>query len=353
MEFYATDPRDKVFALLGLANDASGMQVDYSKTTTEIYAQFVHYLIKTTKSLTILSMVSPMFLSDRGKSTRQAGRGSGPSWLPELNLRHTHTRCIGYQSRGYKASGDTTPSIGSTSDISLSLPLAGRRFDKLYDVLSDMFIPSADEGLKMEVDGQLVDPITWIWTNLITQVMPDAPVSILSGLVMSMTCGFARSGPALGRAQFSRERFLIDQHPEGIQPGIESLHADLCAHWLSVDPTMSLLSRECRNYLLRFRGLGSAESFHLLTNRVCVGRKFITTDGLAFGIAESWVRTDDLVVVLNGGTVPYILRPRPQQAGSDPTYEFMGECYIQARMDGRVVEEQRRQRKPVEMFDLR
>jgi hypothetical protein len=59
--------------------------------------------------------------------------------------------------------------------------------------------------------------------------------------------------------------------------------------------------------------------------------------------------------------VPYILRPLPEaseEASSvgmhrRPQYQFIGECYVQGRMEGNVVEEQKTFRIPPEMFDIR
>jgi hypothetical protein len=36
VDFKATDPRDMVFALLGLASDAKGIEVDYNKSLAEL-----------------------------------------------------------------------------------------------------------------------------------------------------------------------------------------------------------------------------------------------------------------------------------------------------------------------------
>jgi hypothetical protein len=45
------------------------------------------------------------------------------------------------------------------------------------------------------------------------------------------------------------------------------------------------------------------------------------------------MRVGDHVVVLNGGRVPYVLRPL---SGDGREYAFMGECYVYDIMQGEI-----------------
>ena len=357
-EFYATDPRDKVFALLGLAEETSDMselpvymRADYKRSTVQVYANLVYYLIETTKTLAILSAVSDLYRNSQGKLVMRDQDDSFPSWVPNLGDRLVHTHCIGYQSNGYKASGNSVPILGSKIPSTQFLSLGGKRFDRVDIVLGPMCW--AKGGLLMKIDNRRVEVITWIWRNIITRGMPKAGPKVLSGFIETLTCAFARSGFVPGKPLYSRERFLIYQSPEGLQPGLTSLHADLCAYWLTVDPKMRDLSTECRNYLLQFQGQGFASSLMNLMVRVCNQRCFFTTLEKCFGVGPSRIESNDLVVVLYGGTVPYVLRPRYQPQASEPTFKFIGECYVQSRMFGSVVDEQLVRREPNEMFELR
>ena len=70
----ASDPRDKIFALVNLATDAKDLQVsaDYSKTTQQVFVGFASRLIMSRQSLHILSFIT-------GESTL----GRMPSWVPD------------------------------------------------------------------------------------------------------------------------------------------------------------------------------------------------------------------------------------------------------------------------------
>ncbi|EON67114.1 hypothetical protein W97_06367 [Coniosporium apollinis CBS 100218] len=74
---------------------------------------------------------------------------------------------------------------------------------------------------------------------------------------------------------------------------------------------------------------------------VTVGRRFITTEKDYIGFAPKECEKGDLVAVLPGGSVPYILRPEPvadalweQGHGSSSCYTILGDSYIHGIMDG-------------------
>ncbi|MCJ1456380.1 hypothetical protein MMC28_006741 [Mycoblastus sanguinarius] len=64
----------------------------------------------------------------------------------------------------------------------------------------------------------------------------------------------------------------------------------------------------------------------------CSGRSFVMTSEGFFGLAPYQTRPGDLVCVLRGGNVPFVLRQR-----GDSCYEFVGEAYVHGIMDGNFV----------------
>ncbi|KAF4457094.1 hypothetical protein F53441_882 [Fusarium austroafricanum] len=71
----ATDDRDKVFALLGLASDIKTIKPDYALSTVQVYRLTVIDLIKYNGSLTALS----------GDMKRKNSRGI-PTWIPDWSV---------------------------------------------------------------------------------------------------------------------------------------------------------------------------------------------------------------------------------------------------------------------------
>ncbi len=73
------------------------------------------------------------------------------------------------------------------------------------------------------------------------------------------------------------------------------------------------------------------------------GRRFFDTTASGFeedekrllGLGNFDVKSDDLICILFGCSVPVLLRPKTK--GENPTYSFIGECYIHGMMDGEAI----------------
>lgn len=69
----------------------------------------------------------------------------------------------------------------------------------------------------------------------------------------------------------------------------------------------------------------------------CGGRPYIATSEKLVGLGCPGIRVGDVVVILYGCTVPYVMRPR-----RDGTMEFVGDCYVHGLMNGEeLLREQR------------
>jgi hypothetical protein len=108
-----TDPRDKAFALLNVANDARGsdMRANYRKSPTEVYATTAKWLLRTQKSLAILSLVEKKDKPDL------------ISWVPDfwykdyMNFLHQPPQVFRVSNRVYNASGSTNAALDEAESI--------------------------------------------------------------------------------------------------------------------------------------------------------------------------------------------------------------------------------------------
>ena len=68
------DPRDRIFALLGIASNATGLNiiVDYSRTENEVLINLATRMVEYHRNLNILTMANPQMTAVRGL----------PSWVP-------------------------------------------------------------------------------------------------------------------------------------------------------------------------------------------------------------------------------------------------------------------------------
>jgi hypothetical protein len=65
----SSDPRDKIFGLLGIAIKTGGIQADYNKSAQEVYVETARALIKEDEHLSILSYAQT--------------KSEYPSWVPD------------------------------------------------------------------------------------------------------------------------------------------------------------------------------------------------------------------------------------------------------------------------------
>lgn len=77
---------------------------------------------------------------------------------------------------------------------------------------------------------------------------------------------------------------------------------------------------------------GDADQFGVLVGKACHEREFFVTSHGRMGLCPRDTRAGDLIVVLYGGSVPYVLR----KAGENG-WRFVGECYVDGIMFGEAM----------------
>lgn len=120
--FDATDPRDKIYSVLGLAKvpiaesgsmsqDTNPMTIDYSKTTSEVYQYLAKYIINRDRNLDILCILL---------THRNAGSADLPTWVPDWRVPIEDARlldCWDFFASKFAASGFTKAELQDQSDI--------------------------------------------------------------------------------------------------------------------------------------------------------------------------------------------------------------------------------------------
>jgi len=90
-EMGSTDPRDKIFGLLGLVTEDHGINIDYTKSVTELYQETTMTLINLAGNLDILCQ-NPFEGIAGHKALQQVEHQNMPSWVAEFDT--THRRCV-------------------------------------------------------------------------------------------------------------------------------------------------------------------------------------------------------------------------------------------------------------------
>jgi len=66
--------------------------------------------------------------------------------------------------------------------------------------------------------------------------------------------------------------------------------------------------------------------------QACVNRRFFVTKNGLMGVGPDGMKEGDIIGILFGGRVPYVLRP----VGDG--FRFVGECYVSGLMNGEAVQ---------------
>ncbi|KAH8880475.1 hypothetical protein GQ53DRAFT_736819 [Thozetella sp. PMI_491] len=136
----ATDPRDKVFALLGLVQHWGGQDKivpDYNMSAERVFWETTITLLKNTKSLNVL-------MGTLGRRENPGMGRIGPSWVPDWSCppdTHENTRLN--NSRHYAASANTPPTPVTVHGRSL-LEIHAAEFDEVAFVGSEL--PLSEDG---------------------------------------------------------------------------------------------------------------------------------------------------------------------------------------------------------------
>lgn len=333
----ATDPRDKVFGILGLTGDLTKDIIDYNAPVAAIYARAAIRLMEKTGNLDVLSHVLPRSWTSRAKRrgvvpSRPPGLASwAPDWsdtrpdenwrLRTLNQRETWASSFGACGR------DSTPCLQ----------------------------PSAANIQRLVLKGRFCDTIS--------QIGPPCEES---------NPGLYR---LLGWQEAWRKMAGVDTRPEErygstAVPTLQSstiLNAfwrTLCAN---IDPLRSSKDKVCEADLatriyhdrwwwqsLQTRKYGvnlttdMRHSPEFERNRlfeqhvICIsaGRRFLISNTGLFGLAPQDALEGDQIWVMNGGRKPLILRPLPNECDTDEggAFTFVGDSYVHGIMSGELVE---------------
>ncbi|KAF4955739.1 hypothetical protein FGADI_4310 [Fusarium gaditjirri] len=272
----ATDARDKVYALLGINGIAGCCQFspDYTTTTNELYIAVASQLIQQSNGLRILSSSQPRY------STRNL-----PSWVPDWSQPWRG----GIDRRDNFSSGRSfDPRICVNSENN-SLSLYGARVDTV----------------RRMVNVRLMD---WEYTDII-----DPLASILQ--------------KEAGKLGVRRQWFCNNE------PG------SLLLQVLVAGRGPFVMSKD----LNWFKGFSNTGEFEMNPYNVHKRRwdrfrhnlawvenewdMFETSNGYV-GLAPTSILPGDIVWILGGGNVPFILRQRTQGGYELIGDELIGECYL-------------------------
>ncbi|KAH7383564.1 heterokaryon incompatibility protein-domain-containing protein [Cadophora sp. MPI-SDFR-AT-0126] len=289
---YCKDRRDKIFALLSLANDelAELVEIDYNITTSTLYCELAAKWILLTDNLDILNCCH---------STTHSNRVSGlPTWVPDWTMvRMASLISSSFQTGKRKFNA----SLGASFDSSLVKELNGfseiRTEGYQFDTVNEIgieYLPNDDEESRAITIHQ--------WQILANQrgVSPAAFWTTVSG-------GNELTDVTKERAAEARSR------------------------WCFLDAEQQKWSYDLESRLL----LDSAWSSLF----------FFSSNGF-MGITRENIQIGDSICILFGAQTPFILRKQGEG------YILIGECYVDGIMEGEAMKEYSEGKYKKEIFHI-
>ena len=300
----ATDPRDKVYGLLGIAfgQSESSLRPDYTKDWPQVYTNTTNSLLAHDKKLSILKLVEV-----KARMETQI-----PSWVPDLRS-YDHMNFL-YQPRLiirpenlYRSAGDTFTVSQSVGDAKL-LAVRG-----LYvGLITSVSKPPDNLTGNVALGARVLDGGEWFQ---FAQGCAKNGLYPPTGEPLIDAFARLRVGDSLGR--------LGSEHTERPKPGEYPSPGNM-----SFSATGDGLLRGDRE------DIGNLILSN--TTRRCL---FITDSGY-MGLTRWSNQVGDKVYVLLGGDMPFVLRPKNNH------FLFRGEAYVHGIMDGEAVTNARQNADP-------
>ncbi|KAH7078494.1 heterokaryon incompatibility protein-domain-containing protein [Paraphoma chrysanthemicola] len=297
--FNATDPRDRIFALLSFAADTAGLGLrpNYEISHQQVYLEATISLLKD-GYFDILSLCGA-----------HAAPSELPSWVPDF-AKMSYRAPL--QQRAMKR--------GAASITTVLQPeyRASENAQHKHSFLAFNRAPPVSVSLYAKFMGQVVNVGT-VW-------QPQGFQKWLQELTeFSHADGLSRDDDhmkaILRTAVADQEIRQATQKPRMSERVLKNVHSLLQSLDLSTADAQSFLSLGIKDYLYQLQDVAyERRPFSMSTGHI--------------GIGPSQMMTGDSLYVLSGADVPFILR-----SSADGRLELIGEAYVHGIMDGEALKE--------------
>jgi hypothetical protein len=306
--FEATDARDKIFALIGIATDSEdkAMDPDYEASTEEVFTNVSRYLITRDQSSILLHSAGVGF--DRTQVNL-------PSWVADWTSEFwkSGVRTLQLFDQGWKAAGTSKVKVRAGNDPR-SLMVMGRRIDAVKSVFSKM--PSRHlNATNWQTEKAVYSRVTeWFdGSARFFEALKPYPTGEVWDDVHWRTLTVDNTSQR--KRATSEDAADFELYLSCIQ-----FYAS-CNSWDEADvgPEEATVEGFYR----------IADAFEQHQRRAL----FSTAQGYA-GMGPPGILKDDMVCLFDGAITPFIVRPNLKTDGEATIYTLVGECYIHGLMYG-------------------
>lgn len=328
--FDATDPRDKIYALIGLCDrDGHFAQPDYSKDVRDVYRETALSFLfpqdaKLSAGSSLRSQEHPVmgFICE---AERTENKYKLPSWVPDWRARPYESLWEMIPKNGYKAAGTSKTRIASTDDPN-QISLAAKIGDVVHLVSS--IAPGAEDNPDPSQRDDLSNRV---------------PQSFWINESSSLAASCQRYQDAASRDRAFGSTLIGNKAVENVTYYHTQQVEEKMDYALFYWHFRQFLFKLCPNGVVNGAGnpqlrqilsqhMEGYKSFEGAYRQMTEGRRFFTTLGGYMGIGPPGMRPDDSICVFLGGNVPWVVRREGHE------YTLVGECYVHGIMDGEFME---------------
>lgn len=318
--FLATDLRDKVFALLGLADetgyDRTILTPDYSMSATDVFSRCAFAIMSAEKSLDVLSDSTNVDTSRNNLIL--------PSWVPNWTRPSTMVCLLGdfspWKPIGFtewRSSGGSSASVKMNADERM-LALCGFIVDEIEIIAAALNISAVNTEIvaPRAVLEQTEILLEWEafsrrWSEGIYEPTKESITDVYQKLLSA--------GRDDSKGELSKETFL---KWEQLRLPRTTMKPDSMteAEWLThLYMGKSFSERKWCTYYVDL----------IVQNN----RRLIRTKGGYLGLVPKTAEIGDVIAICQGGRVPLTLRPHGEN------FQLVGDAYVHGMMRGERYEE--------------
>lgn len=347
----ATDPRDKVYALLGLAKDKPSVEPNYAASERDVFVGTALDIISRSKSLGVLT----------GDFTMKNNHAL-PSWIPDWSSPFEAS----IQSRAesvkhYTACKNSTiyVQLEESEEVSSAYQncyIAPSRYreviEKSYGPWGGHMCLRVHEQGRISLPALIVDPIMVVGETMWSDAVLTSTIS--SWLAVIAKYSFLLEN-MMTRDDFERTMCadLVFDAVTGQSQRLSPSDRDLIGCWLAREVPYYRKRHLLRPYRLMADTADlsaqtlSSNSIRSSIIQATYRRRFFITAHGRIGLGPATMEKGDRVCVLPGGRTPFILRRhrdgrilRRSPDGFELYVEFptacelLGDCYVRGLMDG-------------------
>lgn len=305
----ATRARDNFFALLGLSKDSGDPRLipDYDESFEEVCLRYTKFLMSSNDPLTLLSLAAPTLAESQF-----------PSWYPDwtkITRRPPLAEIHDAQREPIYHTATNSPAMAKLDQNGRLLTVRGAVFQSLAFAGHDSWSQLSNEPVQTS--------LLLIWMDM---------QRACAGMTAYPT-GQPPAEALWGAMTMGRE---TNGGEEAITVATTASYAAARKYFESMPtPAVALAPRISGGQQSMFRLFQAAEVAFVRMGDALVGWKFGFLRSGYIGMVPLPAQTGDIVAILAGARVPFVLRRAP---GSDPNrYLLVGECYIQGIMLGEAL----------------